>query len=252
MKSLARIFMSLGAGALVLSLAAAPNSAFAAASINSCRVLSAPGSYVLTADIINPVIPSSAYCIQATADRVTLDLGGRTIQSSGTRGVAIRGANSFAVRNGTIKGFDQAVLTGGHATIENLVIDGSNRGLYVFHGRIQGNTIVNVKDGIMFFGPTIATDNFVRTATNATNGMLGSPNIDNGASIVLRNAILGGSGALRGVRLLADGGLIANNIVRNFIQESLRANCPSLIVGNMLAASALGSGQCNSVDNVLQ
>ena len=110
MNSFARHSLSLSAGALALACAAGP--ALAATPITGCRVLSSPGSYVLTADIINPALNVNKACFEAIVDRVTLDLGGHTISSSNQTGTAILGLNSFAVRNGTIKGFERTVLAG--------------------------------------------------------------------------------------------------------------------------------------------
>jgi hypothetical protein len=159
---------SLSAGALALAFAAAESSAFAATPVTGCGALSSPGSYVLANDIINPALPSGGgVCIIVNVDRVTLDLAGHTIHSSGQTGVAISGLHSFVVRDGTIEGFQIGVAAGPTATVENLVFDSvKSTAIEIVDGRVEGNTIVNTPDGILTGGPSIIAGNFMKDVSN--------------------------------------------------------------------------------------
>jgi hypothetical protein len=252
MKSFARTSISLCAGALALAFAAAESSAFAATPIAGCSVLSAPGSYVLANDIINPALPSTGgFCILASVDRVTLDLGGHTISSSSSTASAIGGEHSFVVRNGTIKGFKFAVAAGPNATVENLVIDSvAATGINVVDGRVEGNTIVNTPDGIVTDRPSIIARNFMKDDN--------SDGIQYSAVSVIRDNVIvsSGRGIDGGSAADAEIGLIADNVVRAPVVSIFQNPCHGgLITANMLTqfpALANNDGSCVPVGNALQ
>jgi hypothetical protein len=251
MKSFARNSLSLSAGALAFAFAAAGSSAFAATPITGCGGLSSPGSYVLANDIINPAMPSTGgFCVLAGVDRVTLDLAGHTIHSSGHTGTAIGGVDSFVVRNGTIEGFEFGVNAGRHATVENLVFDSVKAAIDVVDGRVDGNTIVNTPSGIITSLPSIIARNFMKDVS--------SDGIFYGALSIVRDNVIVSSG--RGI----DGGsaadpeigLIADNVVLAPVVSIFLNPCHgALITANMLTqfpSLANQDASCVAVDNALQ
>jgi hypothetical protein len=229
MKSFARNSVFLSAGALALAFAAAESAAFAATPITRCSLLASPGSYVLANDIINPPMRATGgVCIQATVDRVTLDLAGHTVHASAQTGTAISGLNSFVVRNGTIEGFALAVGGTSHATVENLVIDGaSSTGIAVVDGRVEGNTVVNTTEGISTAGPSIINGNFMKDVQFGV--------VFGADSIVRDNVIVSGTIGIQSGNGEADKGLIENNTVKGQSFHSLFLNqCQSTLVdGNL-------------------
>jgi hypothetical protein len=260
MKSFVKNSLSLSAGALALAFAASGSSAFAATPIKGCGLLSSPGAYVLANDIINPAMPSTGgFCIFATVDRVTLDLAGHTIHSSGHTGSAIAGEKSFVVRNGTIEGFQFAVDAANNATVENLVIDSvAATAIDVIDGRIEGNTIIKADTGIVASGPSIIARNFMK---DMRVGMF-IGDVANSASIVRDNVILpSGSGISGGSAADAEIGLIADNTIRipNPTAQTnsaifLNPCVGALVTANMVnqfPATANFDASCQVVGNVV-
>jgi Periplasmic copper-binding protein (NosD) len=248
MKSFAKNSISLTASALALAFAAAGSSAFAATPITRCSLLSSPGSYVLANDIINPAMPANGgICIQATVDRVTLDLAGHTIHASSQTGAAIAGPNSFVVRNGTIEGYQEAVDAQGHATIENLVID-SVRGtaISVADGRVEGNTIVKANQGIKADGSSIIVGNFMKDVATGIGAGTGA--------IVRDNVIVPSSTGIVEQNEAPGIGLIADNVIRNAPVSILLNPCVgALITANMLSQFPVENGaSCNIIDDNAQ
>jgi nitrous oxidase accessory protein NosD len=93
--------------ATILLLAVLTGTAGAAeGDITSCQIISAPGNYRLTSDILNP---TATNCIEITADDVTLDGQGHTIDGngSGTYGIYISRASAYdtniTIKNCTVR-----------------------------------------------------------------------------------------------------------------------------------------------------
>ena len=93
--------------ATILLLAVLTGTAGAAeGDITSCQIISAPGNYRLTSDILNS---TATNCIEITADDVTLDGQGHTIDGtgSGTYGIYISRASAYdtkiTIKNCTVQ-----------------------------------------------------------------------------------------------------------------------------------------------------
>lgn len=109
-----------------------------------------------------------------TANRVDIDLQGRTIRGNGT-GFGVRDQNladslrvQFAItlRNGTIANFESGVslvVTQG-AVVEQLrVVESTVTGIKLFSGRVRSNVVIDVDNGngIDVEGAGVVSDNFV-------------------------------------------------------------------------------------------
>ena len=74
--------------------------------ITSCQVISAPGNYQLTTDILDS---TATHCIEITADDVCLDCQGHTIDGDGTGKYGIYVSRSsptdsnITIKNGTVQ-----------------------------------------------------------------------------------------------------------------------------------------------------
>lgn len=123
-------------------------------------LLSSPGTYTLTKDIVwNPIdlFPSSA--ISIVGDGITLDMKGFSIsvdptcQAPNTTGISIIGENN-TVMNGTFIGFGKmglyAVLTT-HLTVEKIDIKALN-----YHLRLENESSVTTPVGIQINGSSHA------------------------------------------------------------------------------------------------
>lgn len=111
-------------------------------------IIAAPGSYMLTSDLIAPVGKAG---IGIAADGVTLDLNGFSIIGTGDFPTAVgiaqmQGANrNFVIRNGTVRNFGYGMLGGiTDSLIENLaVLDNAAGGLNL--GSATNSTIRNCR-----------------------------------------------------------------------------------------------------------
>jgi hypothetical protein len=111
------------------------NQAGASGDASALHVISAPGSYRLTGDLL---VPNGLDGIRIEASDVTLDLSGFTISSQGAFGLAIHGItaanlSNIEIRNGTVRGFPTSGvhLPGGrhHRVIDVRAIDDGNFGI---------------------------------------------------------------------------------------------------------------------------
>lgn len=77
-------------------------------------VISSPGTYVLTCNLISPPVPQSAILITGSAGAVVLDLRGFTIMLCANypnyyyTGISVQRSN-VTIRNGTIKNFNDPI-----------------------------------------------------------------------------------------------------------------------------------------------
>jgi hypothetical protein len=117
--------------------AARPNTAAAPIPITSCETISAPGNYLVTANL---TAASDSDCLVIAANGVGINLGKHTLTGSGANpgnGITDDGAgmNHIVIANGKITGFNNGVSltsTGGvlyrsYVTIDN-VNSSSNKG----------------------------------------------------------------------------------------------------------------------------
>lgn len=118
----------LAAVALVAGVAGAPTGAVTATdgadqtTVDSCTTIDEPGTYVLTSDIDNGgKTPISGACFRITADDVTFDGNGHTIDGRGvshTKGVAVVDAKNVTVTNFEVDDWHSGVLVdNGSATV---------------------------------------------------------------------------------------------------------------------------------------
>lgn len=151
------------------------NQASAAGDFNSFHIISAPGSYRLTGNL---VAPAGKDGISIEADHVTLDLNGFTISSLAVSGVwhgIVGGSHSnIEIRNGTVRNFPSA-------------------GIYLTNGR--NHRILDV-----------------RVFDNATLGMNLESNAGDGGFLV-RGCTAWSNGDV-GIRVLGAGSLVIGNVAR--------------------------------------
>jgi hypothetical protein len=119
------------------------------------HIISAPGSYRLTGDL---VVPAGLDGIRIDVSDVTLDLNGFTISSQGTGGLAVHGITgatltNVEIRNGTIRGFPTSGvhLPSGlmHRVIDVRVIGNGNFGINMIGNDSFGGHLIR---GCMAFG----------------------------------------------------------------------------------------------------
>jgi hypothetical protein len=103
------IYLIPGALLALLSFASTTASAGGPTPVTGCRTLDSPGAFLVTA----PIVAGSDDCFVVAADFVDLNLGGFTIESRFDIGNAVTdlgiAREGVVVRNGTIKGFNQAL-----------------------------------------------------------------------------------------------------------------------------------------------
>jgi hypothetical protein len=186
--------------------------------------ISQPGSYRLMSNLT--VTDPNVHAIHITADNVTLDLNGFTIQGVvsctgtgasytctpantwGNHGVEGFGKSLATVRNGMIRGFARGVQVGKHARVEELQVSSSG-------------------------GFGIVTESY---------------------SLVMRNVV---SGAISGIS--ATSSVVRDNSIFNVRNSGISAMGASLIAGNSVAVSggigigASGNqGTAGLVNNVIK
>ena len=153
----------------------------------SPAVISEPGTYVLTRDIST----RSGTALMITANNVTLDLNGFTLQGPGQQvgnGIVISGATGVRVTNGIIAdfGFGVMVANSNNVTLRDLSIRAAGQppiapppatGIMIVQSKsvvVEDNNLYNVGLGIFVrggrsFGNRISNN----TITSASNGIFG-------------------------------------------------------------------------------
>jgi len=257
--------LPLGAVVLLSTLTLAPARAAAVTPLTDCADLTKAGeTYVVTADSIDT---TNLVCFRVLADRITIDLAGRTITGAGAiQSVAIWDTGvariSTVVKNGNIRNFGFGIFLS--ASTRNTVrsVDTSDNGTgmtigntslvkdctvqrNVSHGIVAGNS-VQVED--CYVGGTGGSD------ANGGFGVLGGQRM-----LVTRNRVNGngeggifvginstvthntanqnnGDGIAVGIR-----SLVSNNTANNNAADGIEAVCPSTITHN----TASGNGELN-------
>lgn len=133
-----------GAGALAGVVS--PTAAAAPTQVDSCTTIDEPGRYVLTSNIENGGHTAiSKACIKITADDVTFDGNGHTIDGRGvshTKGVAVVGAEGVSVTNFSINDWHAGVLVeNGSATVSDVRTFSNAYGVRLENA--SGSTVTN-------------------------------------------------------------------------------------------------------------
>jgi len=154
-------------GAQVTEVSAAPKP------INSCRTITASGSYVVTKDLV-----AVGHCLVLQFNNVTIDLDGYTIAGDGSDSRGITSFNNderkdITIRNGFTMNFRYGIAFNNSAriTVERLHII-NNYGGGVIVGRqaiIRDNTLAENYFGIVTGPDSIVTGN--NSSHNANSGI---------------------------------------------------------------------------------
>ena len=199
--------------------AAAPDS------INNCRTITQPGSYV-----VRDNLTGSGDCLVVQADFVTIDLNGVVMTGNGTgNGITDQnaGRRGVTVRNGTITGFSNGVDLR------------ASRGVTVERVR----TIANGNNGV-----TIGQLGLVSGGLSFDNTGIGIL-ADTGSTIIGNTVGRNQIGISSGI-----GSSVINNTSRNNVNIGIAVSCPSLVLGNASTANAvdlqlIGGGACTAEHN---
>lgn len=114
--------------------------------IDGCTTIDDPGTYVLTSDVENGgQTPISEACIEITADGVTFDGGGHTVDGRGeshTKGVAVLGARDVEIRNVAVDEWHEGILVeDGSATVREVNASENAYGVRLLNA--SGTTVEN-------------------------------------------------------------------------------------------------------------
>ena len=219
-------------------------------------VISQPGSYVLTSDLVVPTADTTA--ISVTANRVSIDLNGFSIEGPGGSGsgIGIEADDNLTVRNGRIRfmgrhGIDaqwgativdvdiigsgqHGVRFRGDALLQRVsVLDGGQCGLFgstgdnslVLESRFHGNGWCGVAMGFGVVADTTASSNGIVSGITATGVVVNATVHDNDAE---------------GVRL-GDGSLFASGSVEGSSVEGLDGRDGTLVLDSTFRANGVGA-----------
>ena len=118
--------------------------------IDSCKVISTPGTYFVTQDISS----SSPVCIDVQSDDVVILGRGYKITGSGTgTGIRINGHSDVHIKNIILDNFDTGVDidSSTNVVIKYLIINRSNTGIDIYNSdsnRFKMNKVLNCDEGI--------------------------------------------------------------------------------------------------------
>jgi hypothetical protein len=196
--------------------ASVPSSALAAgpSNVNSCRTITASGSYLLTRNV-----SASGDCFNIRADDVTFDFDGFTATGDGTGAAMALEGRGIVVRNGTVRGFGVGIVIVTHGPTRDL-----REGAVI--ERMQVLDMVNFGIGGGF--------GTVRDSFMAGNGNT-SIALGSGPSIISNNRVVGNAraGVSAGPGSNVSGNVISNNDLLPF-SIGLNVQCPSLVVNNTI------------------
>ena len=144
--------------------------------IDSCTTIDESGTYVLTKDIENGgKTRISGACFEITADGVTFDGDGHTIDGRGvshTKGVAVRGAQNVEVRNFAVNDWHEGVLVeGGSARVRD--VNASQNAYGIRLENAAGSTVTdnNVADNLI--GIYVDSENVTLTDNTLSENEIG-------------------------------------------------------------------------------
>jgi parallel beta-helix repeat protein len=163
--ALAVLALVAGGGVAMLG-AATPGSATAQTTVDSCTTIDEPGTYVLTGDVDNGGNTAiSQACFEITADDVTFDGNGHTIDGRGeshTKGVAVVNAENVTVTNFEVTDWHEGVLVeNGSATVQNVNASSNAYGIRLVNANaseVANNTVENNLIGIYADGADVTLD----------------------------------------------------------------------------------------------
>ena len=226
--------------------------------IEKCQTISQPGSYKLVNNLT-----ATGDCLFINADFVTLDLAGFAIIGSGA-GTAIQftgptpqnARRGFAVRNGTISGFNtgvQFIRVGGTdgAIVEGLRIFGTAGGSAGLNGILVRGAVVKGNTVVCGAGPGIG----IRTVSSSVTGNVitaCADGIDAFSGVVSGNIVtsfVSGNGT--GITI-EESTAIGNTVTEYGV--GIAATCPSNLTDNTAVGNGtnlvLNGTDCHSEDNL--
>jgi len=182
-------------------------------------VISQPGSYVLTANLVMPT-SCNKDAIDITANNVTLDLGGYSIIGTGAgTGIGISGSHSSSVtvKNGIVTRFPgDGILLGANATVED-VTSSSNasasngNGVQITNGIVRRVHATGNSIGIFASATNVPS---LITESDASNNTLGGISANLGTISNDTALFNGSSNSAYGIRC-ADASVLGNEVENN-------------------------------------
>jgi hypothetical protein len=167
-------------------------------------VIGAPGSYVLTSNLIPP--PGSN-AINVFAPDVTLDLNGFSVSTGGGGAIGINGtATGLTVRNGTVSGFGTGIAAGSASKVFQV------RAAFNIGTGISAFQCLIVESVVEGNGTGIQADR-CKVENNIVQGNLGVGMLG-GSNVIVHNNVLGN---LAGGILTFGGSTIQENVVQDNI-----------------------------------
>jgi parallel beta-helix repeat protein len=163
--TLAVLALVAGSGLALLG-AATPTTGAAQTPVDSCTTIDEPGTYVLTADVDNGGGTAiSQACFEITADDVTFDGNGHTIDGRGvshTKGVAVVNAENVTVTNFEVNDWHSGVLVeNGSVTVRDVHAFSNAYGIRLENtsaSMVENNTVDNNLIGIYTDGADVTLD----------------------------------------------------------------------------------------------
>lgn len=126
-----------------------------ATNINKCTNLTAPGTYVMTGDIL---LSTNLTCMTVSANNVILDCGGHTISGTAQYNSYavyggtpyVNGYNNFVIRNCRITNWYYGIYlwSSNYSTIANITADGNYDTVTLYLSNYDTITNVNASNGI--------------------------------------------------------------------------------------------------------
>ena len=188
------------------------SSLVSAVNINTCTIINAPGTYDLTANILNS---ATSNCMDITTSNVVLDCHGFMIDGNNVADTAINIGNgndgNIEVKNCILTDWDTQAIdinTGSFNIIidNNIIISLPDNGIYIENSEnitinnsnISAGTSINVDDGISMY----RVNNFTIDNCNITQAGRNGINIDMSISNPLTSTIK--NTEISGVRKLID------------------------------------------------
>lgn len=204
------------AGSVAFSLMAFTHIAYAATDIGTCQIITQPGSYRLTQNLL-----ASGTCLELRTSSVSIDLAGHAIVGAGTGAgikVSFGRRENVAVRNGIVSNFNVGV--------DFRFVDGAV---------IERLRITDVFDGIQAGPGAIVAANIVRGA--GRNGInVAADGATSSGSVITDNVVLG-SGQ-NGISSAEKGSVVRGNAITQNANLGIFVQCPSSVIAN--AANANG------------